>query len=287
MNVASIVSLILAIDIFRRDRRVPAYAVLLAIGNLHVLDLLIRGQIDAFVLLAMAVGWWAVLARRPLVLSMSLCVMAIKPMNVALPGLLFLFAIRHWPRRDILTVFSMPVVVLILSGFIAGADWPLRYMEYTREHPIPNRHRSITIWNVASLIGIPLWIIAIGGLFAVGAFLREAWQQGVTLWTLSLAVATNFAFTYYAGGYHYVLMIPALLLIGSRSQSLLLLAYLTTWTPLIRLGDNTLMHWDAIFPALIFITLWALAPRERGRTPAIRRRAPASADDRLARPKPV
>ncbi len=280
MNVASIVCIVTAIDIFRRARPVPSYVVLLAIGNLHVLDLLVRGQVDAFVLLAVTLGWWSILTHRPLVLSLALCVMAIKPVNVALAGLLYLLAIRHWSRRDIATVLSIPVIVLIISILMAGADWPLRYIQYARDYPVPNRHRSIDIWDIASTIGLPRWPVLFVAAIAIFAFLREAWHEGVTLWTVSLALVTNFAFTYYASGYHYVLLIPALLLVASHSRVLLVLAYLATWTPLVRLADETINHWDYLYLVLLFLSLWALAPRERGRRPALEREAHAAQDVR-------
>lgn len=262
LNIASILSILIAADLVSRARPASKLFVLLAVANMHTLDLLIRGQLDGLLLLGLVLGWFAVQNHQPLLLSFALCVLGIKPPNVLLATLLILYAIRGWSRRDLFIVFSLPAVALIASVFISGPDWPLRYISFAREHPTA-KHRSISIWNISGEFGLPVGPFVALAVVAAIAFVREVLHQGLTLWTLSLAVTTNLMFTVYAGGYHYLLLTPAFLLVAYHNRAWALAIYLTTFTPAIRATSSDVMHWDYIYPGLLFLALWVYATRER------------------------
>jgi hypothetical protein len=260
LNVASILGLTGSIHAYRQVRPVPTYAVILALTSPHVFDLLIRGQIDGILLVGAVLGWWAVRRQRPLWVGAAFCLLAIKPLNVVLVMLLLLIGIRGWPRRDWLKVFSLPALAMVASVFIAGWDWPLRYVDFARKYPVTDL-RSITFWRSAPQLGLPTWPFAIVGVIAVAAFVWQAWQRGVNDWTLNLGLATNLVFSFYANGYHYVLLIPSFLFVSTRSWRFTLLAYALTWTPLFRLHDDKIVYRDYAYPILLLILLWVYRPR--------------------------
>lgn len=253
--VFSIVAILGTIHVFRLSHPVPAFIVFMALANLHTVDLLIRGQIDAILLVGAILGWWAIKQHRPVWLSLAFTLLITKPQNVTLVGLLFLIAMRDWPRADQIKSLYLVAGVLALSPLLAGLDWPIRYLDYVRHNP-PADHRSISVWRNAPLIGLPIWPMIPIVLIAVIAFLRAAWRDGLTGWTFCLALTTNVAFGFYVNGYHYVLLVPAFIFIASKYKLVALLAYLATWTPLIRLHDNTLMYPDMLYPVILLSALW-------------------------------
>jgi hypothetical protein len=263
LNVASILGLVGSIHAYRQVRPVPTYAVVLALTSPHVFDLLIRGQIDGVLLVGAVLGWWAIRQQRPLGLALAFCLLAIKPLNVILVMLLFLSGIRRWSRRDWLKVFSLPALAMLVSVFIAGWDWPLRYVDFARANPLTDL-RSITFWRSAPQLGLPTWPFAILGVFAVAAFLWQAWHLGVNDWTLNLSLATNLVFSFYANGYHYVLLIPSFLFVSTKSWVLTLIAYALTWTPLFRIHDDQIVYRDYAYPILLLILLWMFRHRLNG-----------------------
>ncbi|GIV80701.1 MAG: hypothetical protein KatS3mg051_0055 [Anaerolineae bacterium] len=100
LTVSTLAMLLAAPGLLREERAFPVYAFVFALLNLHTFDLLIRGQVDGFSLLGIAVGWWAIQQHRPWALSLAFWLMAIKPINVALCAALYLIVIRSWPRSD-------------------------------------------------------------------------------------------------------------------------------------------------------------------------------------------
>lgn len=256
---ASLVGLIAAVRIYQGSRSVTMLGVVFALANLHTFDLLVRGQIDVVVLLGLVLGAWAIPNRRPVMTGLALCLMVMKPpLNIALPGLLYLLAIRTWPRRELGRVMWFPVGVLIVSSLMVGLDWPLLFV---RNVETPVNYLSISLWRGAAVLGLPAWPIAIAAVVAVIAWLRLAMREGLTDRTLSLALATNFVFTNYANGDHYILLIPALLYVARHSPRLALLAYLTTWTPLLRLplGPDA-SPIDILYPVVLLGAAWYLRP---------------------------
>src|SRR5260221_11830126 len=100
LNVGSLVGILLCIRALALTKPIPVYAIALAMANLHSFDVLLRGEIDVVPLLGVVLGWWAVQTRRPLALSLALALMAVKPVNVVLPALVLLLAIRDWRLAD-------------------------------------------------------------------------------------------------------------------------------------------------------------------------------------------
>jgi hypothetical protein len=238
----------------------------MSLANLHTFDLLIRGgKFDAIVLLGVALSWWAIRAHRPMALSLGFWLIAIKPLNAVLSALLFVYAIRKWPRSHILQVFSLPVLSVIISGFFIGFDWPWRYLTFNQGTP-PNDYLSAAIWRGASQLGVPQWPIALLAAAALAGLVWLTLRVGLTEWSLAVALATNLTFTPYANDSHFVLLVPAFLYVVRRDWRLGLLAYLATWTPLLRLkwgyGAASI---DILYPVLLLVAAWMIGLRSMPR----------------------
>jgi hypothetical protein len=251
LNTMSLLSMLAAIRFLRGSERAPIYALLLPLANLHTFDLLIRGQIDALVLLGVALGWFATMNERPLMLSMGFWLMSIKPQNVLLVIALFLWSIRRWPLREWIAVFSLPLLSLLVSSLVIGFDWPIRYWSNLQIHP-PLSYLRTTIWRGAAQLGVARWPLVLSALLAVTVFVSSVKKEGASRRTLSIALATNLLLTPYALGYHYVLLIPAMFHLALDDWRAGLLAYLVTWSPLLRLRWGFDIAWiDAAYPMVL------------------------------------
>ena len=222
LTTASLMCLLLALYVLRRLQPIPRYGLVLALVNLSVVDLIIHGQLDMFTLAGMVLGWWAVEKRNPLLLGAGFCLMSMKPVNIVLPVLVFLIAIRKWSWRDIGLVFTAPLLMLAASSALVGFDWPLKYVANYHD---PVSKFAISIWRGMAVLNLPTWLPAIPGVVALLAFLRRAWREGLTEWTLGIAIATNLAFTPYAHGHYYVALIPAFLSVSRRDWRWAVLAW--------------------------------------------------------------
>ncbi|MGQ9848905.1 MAG: glycosyltransferase 87 family protein [Aggregatilineaceae bacterium] len=249
-----------SVPLLRERRAFPVHAVLFALLNLHTFDVLIRVQVDGFVPFGVALGWWAIHQRRPWLLSLAFWLMAIKPINVVLVAAIYLVAIRHWSRSEQARVLALPGFSLLVSFVVLGADWPLRYIEAYRLDPPDRAYLTLTLWRIARSIHFPFWplIVLAGG--CVALTLRLAWRVGLHQWTLSIALATNLVFAQYATGNHYVNLIPAMLFLATRSRRVATLAYLATFTPLLRIWFGVrIAPIDLLYPLILLIAAWRFA----------------------------
>ncbi len=247
----------------REERAFPPLAVLLALLNLHTFDVLIRVQVDGFVPFGVALGWWAIRRRHPWLLSLAFWLLAIKPINVVVVAAIYLIAIRHWSRREQIQVFAFPVISLLISFVVLGADWPLRYLDSYQLDPPDRAYLTLTLWRIARSVDFPFWPLIVLAAACVALTLWLAWRVGLHRWTLSIALATNLVFAQYATGNHYVNLIPAMLFIATRSRRVAALAYLTTFTPLLRAWFGVrVAPIDLLYPITLLIASWYFAVQD-------------------------
>ena len=98
----------------------------------------------------------------------------------------------------------------------------------------------------------------------------HAWRTGLTEHTLIAALTTNLLVSPYVVGNHLVCLIPAYLLIVSRSRWLGVLLFLTTFTPLLRASGNP--EWataDLLYPLSLWLVGWYYALRDPGKTAGV------------------
>lgn len=263
LTVGTLAMLLATTGLMREEYPFPPYTYVVALLNLHTFDLLIRGQVDGFSLLGVALGWWAIRRHRPWTLSLAFWLMAIKPINILLAALLYLIDIRHWCLRDQIKALALPVLSLLISFLFLGADWPARYVENYQIFSPPKAYLTLTLWRIARSIHFPFWplIVLAGGCVALTLLL--AWRVGPHPWTLSIALATNLVFAQYATGNHYVNLIPAVLFTGARSRRVATVAYLTTFTPLLRMWFGTrIAPIDLLYPLTLFVAGWYFAAKD-------------------------
>lgn len=247
-------------------RRIPPLFVVLSMVNLHTVDVLFRGQVDALALFGVLLGWLGVRNHRPYVLSWGLWFIAIKPNNLLLVVAVYLLAVRYWDRRDLLRVVSIPAISFALSLLIVGPDWPLRYIENHRVYG-PSRYLSVTIWRAldqAGLLAELFWPVA--ALLVIAA-LVFAYRAGLTEHVLILALTTNLLVSPYVVGNHLIYLVPAYLLIASRNRWLGVLIFLTTLTPLLRASGGP--EWatvDLLYPLSLWLAGWYYIMRDPGKT---------------------
>ncbi len=257
LNTLSLSIIALTIHIWRSNEyTIPIPVLFLSLFNPHTIDLFVRGQIDAFILIGVVIGWWATNARRPLWLALAFALLAMKPLNVILVSLLFLITIRHWTWSERLMTLSVPTVLVLISPLLFGLDWPLRYIEYIRVDP-PWDGIEITIWKGLELAGLPNWPFIPLALVAVATFVWWGWQIGATRWMVCVALATNLVFTTYATGNHYILLVPVFIYLAWQDWRLVILAYLFMWTPFSRFKWSDTSSWlDIFYAILLLITSW-------------------------------
>lgn len=263
LTVSTLAMLLAATGLVREEHSFPVYASVAALLNLHTFDLLIRGQVDGFSLLGIALGWWAIRQHRPWALSFAFWLMAIKPINVALCAALYLITIRSWPRNDRIKALTLPVLSLLASFILLGVDWPVRYVENYQVFSPPKAYLTLTVWRIARSIHFPFWPLILLAAVCVALALWLAWRAGLHRWTLSIALATNLVFAQYATGNHYVNLVPAMLFVATRSRRLATLAYLTTFTPLLRIWFGVrVAPIDLLYPITLLIASWYFAVQD-------------------------
>lgn len=262
-NTASLLAIVGAIHLWRQRYPTPTLAVAFALVNLHTIDFMMRAQVDAVILLAAVLSWWFLVQKRPVLLAVALVFLFAKPLNVLLLGGLFALNLWRWPRVDQLSVMGVLALVGIVCLPIFGFDYPLRYLDFAI-HTRPIDDVSISIWKAADQLHIPLVLMAIPAVLAMGAWLMLALRRPDSVWTFTLAIATTFFVTTYANGNHYVLLMPALFWVASHNRWLATLAYLATWTPLLRAAYGFDVSWaDIGYPAILMLSLWYLWWREQ------------------------
>jgi hypothetical protein len=261
--------LLWTVRVFSVTRTVSLLLVLAAVCNLHTFDLLVRGQIDAFVLLGVALGFWAVEKHKPWRLSMALVLLTVKPVNVALPALVILWPILRWTARDLVKVATLPLLAFISSFPLFGWDWPARWWASYQAFP-PRQAWVSTLWRALESLHLPLWPGAVLSLFALGFLVWIARRVGSNRQSVATAQATNLAITPYSLSYHYVLIMGiSLPEISATSRVAVLALWILTFLPLARVWIPATYWWlDILFPIAAWVTLVASSVWSRADLPA-------------------
>ena len=230
--VASLTGIIWAASAIQEGVRPKIGLVLLAVANLQILNLHLVANVDGFALAGVAAGWVSIRRRQPWLLAAALWLMSLKPVNVWPAALLLLTALRPWPPRDWLKAASVLAASVAVS-LALDPSWPVRYFNLVRADSLADYTLVSTVWRASAALAIPLFAVVGAAAVAAPACVAVAWRFGLRQATVSLVLATTLAFTPYATGIHYVLLVPAFVYVGRR-WPMLVVAYLATWTPLLR-----------------------------------------------------
>jgi len=222
MNTASLACILLSIQLL--VGRAPWWVVVVAVSNIYTANLLGANQWDAYILAAIAVGWWAIQNEKPVLLGLALAVVGTKPTNALLPALLLLseVVVRRWSWRRWVAVLIIPVECLLASFLISGLDWPWRYVHFVRLAG-PNAGYNVTFWrSTTALEGLLELATIVASVTTLGWVINRRGIDGVTL---SLALLVNLIFSPYATIYHYVIVIPLIVWLGLQDSLWLVWVY--------------------------------------------------------------
>ena len=264
LNLVSICGILVAGVAMIHSRKQQWLPIVLSIASLHTIDLLIRGNVDGLLALGIGLGWMGLQKKQPWLLAASLWLLSIKPVNVILAGLFLLWAVRDWKRRDILVAAVPTLTSIILSPFISGLDWPFRYYHWMQINP-PMVYLQTSLWRTLDLVGVHSTAVYWGIFFfalLLGSILIVR-SRSLSPELFGFILALNLLFSTYTLGSHYVILVPAFIVLVQRTRWGNLV-WLLTLTPLLRLSFGfSLAPIDILYPLGLFIWLGIILLRDR------------------------
>jgi len=250
---ASLAGLMFAVWVVDRHNKLFWLVKGLAVANLHTFDLLIRGNVDGFVVLGVGLGWLGIEKRKPWLLGIGIWFLSLKPMNVILVILVFIKLVRKWSLNEKIQTALPLTFSLGISFFILGFDWPVRYVEMVGQNP-PLMYLQTSFWRMLAFLGIErIWALVLFGVVVIGFGILVWWLPQVDQRILALAIAMNLVFSPYTLGSHYVLLAPVFVILGKEHKRFALLWFLTL-TPLLRLWWGFAWAWvDIVYPTALML----------------------------------
>lgn len=257
INVVGLIGIALALATFGRGLRSWAWA--LAATPFFVFMLLIRGNLDGVALLGLGLSWWAVGKRRPWALAAGLWLASLKPINL-LPLIPYLIWLAwRWRLQEKLAALSLMLVSVVAAFVLFGLDWPLRYVGFSLAAP-PADYLAVNLWKLSDRLGLEASARLLLGLLVLGGTAIGCARVKRSPVGLALAMAGWFVLTPYAQEIHYVLLTPALLAVARRNRPAAVLAYLASYTPLLRIPFGyEVNQLDLIYPATLWLALVGIA----------------------------
>lgn len=165
LTLLSLALVLVSLRTFTRSMAVTA----LAVSTPFTVDLVLRGQVDAFALAGVVLTMRALEQRRAWWLAGGLWLMSIKPLNVVLVFLLALFALRGWMWSERARALSLLGMSAAVSLAVCGLDWPMRYVRFSAANPV-YRGFSVSLWDMPEL-----WL-AVSAIAFVWWWSKQAWH---------------------------------------------------------------------------------------------------------------
>ncbi len=257
INVLGLIGIVWALATFGRGLR--SWIWVLAATPFFVIMLLIRGNLDGVSLLGLGLSWWAVTKRRPWALAVGLWLASLKPINL-LPLIPYLVWLAwRWRLREKLAALSLMLVSMVSASVLFGLDWPLRYVGFSLAAP-PADYLAVNLWKLSGVLGLEASAKLLLGLLVMcgTAFGCARFKTSAT--GPALAMAGWFLLTPYAQEIHYVLLIPALLAVARWNRAAAGVAYLASYTPLLRIPFGYVVNQlDLVYPATLWLALVGIA----------------------------
>jgi hypothetical protein len=256
LNLVSLCGILTAgIAVFNRKR--PEWlALLLGVASLHTVDVLIRGNVDGLLAFGVGLGWIGLQKKQPWLMAAGLWLLSTKPINVVLAGVFLLLAIRAWKRRDILIAIGPTLISILASPWISGIDWPYRYYYWMQVNPAMI-YLQTSLWRTFALFGIHNSAVT-WGVFIITLILGCVIILRSPILTpqlLGFLLAANLLFSPYTLGSHYVILVPAFIVLVQRTRWAYF-TWLLTLTPLLRMVYGFgFAPIDILYPAALFIWL--------------------------------
>ncbi len=232
----SIGSVMIAVDVFAHSRAAQDFLLIFfLIANLHFIYLLYLGQVDGIMLIALTLGYLAARREKPGELAATLFLMGMKPINLVLAAALYVYhAFQHWRRQQFVIAVVLPAFSLLaLSVLISGPDWVVRYIDRFGNGDKPGI-MQVSLWD----LGLPPGLVAIPAIGLLLLLAQAVKTQGLSHWTLSLALVINALLSPHTKSYHFVLLYPAFIYLWLCSRRAAVAVWLITFTPLLRTGGE-------------------------------------------------
>ena len=174
--------------------------------------------------------------------------------NLLLPLLLITWSLRKWNIRDILKAAIIPILTIIATMLIFGADWGIRLYEKLSPGLPYNPLTTLSTWQLAEALSIPVIVPIIISIALLALVVK---YRELTTEHIALAIVVNFLISNYVAGYHFVALIPAILCI--RHRGLVFIAWLLSLMPLVRLISPDLAWLMLLLPIFIgCVLLWQI-----------------------------
>jgi len=218
-----------------------------------VLAMFWMGNMEPFPLLGAALSAWAIRERRPWVLGLGLVLLATKPQEAFLVAPVLLWAVRRWRRSEWVQVALAPIVVAFLTVALFDWSWLRKLLNAPGGYQSRWMWINISMWWRFAPYGVA-WLCSIGVAVAgLVLIIRRRFDE----YALALAVTFGAVASPYLATHHLVLpMTLAWPWLLDRKPWLAVLVYLTSLTPLARLGGDQSVNWlDFLFPLTLAVTL--------------------------------
>jgi hypothetical protein len=253
LNLLTLLGVLLALRVFGQG--VPLWLKTIATIPFSLFLLLITGNIDGVVLLGFCLSFWALQSRNTFLLATGIWLATLKPINT-LPLLIFVLLLTwKWSWKDKFKGISFLLISFIISFPLFGWDWPLRYYQYVTASP-PLDFPIVTIWKLGDQFNIHfLFLLAISAIICVVTFL-QVYSSGISDETFALVTAGWMLITPYALDIHYVLLVPAFLITARHIRGVAVIAYLTTYLPLLRIPYGfEIKCIDLVYPIMLWLSI--------------------------------
>jgi hypothetical protein len=216
--------------------------------NLHLFDLLLRGQIDGFVLLGTLGMLAGVQRKNPYILSMGWFFAAIRPTSIFLlwPYTLWLAYRGGYLKKALI----IPIIVVGLSLIIFDPLWMWRWYEMIRfkGSPLPG-YWLVSWWRAADTLHLPniLALIVSGIILAISLWALARYKPQPKT-AFAFLILTSLLIMPYTLSYHYSVLMAIFipLLLGWRLW-LAMPLFLLTLTPVLRAFWGVEFSWLDIF----------------------------------------
>lgn len=262
-----------AVFVFSSANQARPIALAFALFNLHMFDLLFRGQLSSFEVAGIALSWVAYRKKNPWLMGLAyFTLMLIPPNTIPIAVYMVWITRRDWSRKAWATSFIIPIGV-VLASLIFFGWWPSRWL--ANNGAVPQQIFFLTtIWRMAGQLGLPI-IIPIGITAGAIALAVWAWRragsrggQESDLARLMLLIAVTLMITPYSLGYRLVPLLACVMPYLARwRRDVLIGLYALTFLPLARIFVGRDNSWiDILFVAAVFLATALYVGKSRTET---------------------
>lgn len=234
MALFSVIAIFLTAQVYRAGR-------LLLLGALMTpatISLLLLGQVDAWIILGVSLGIWALKRQVGWAMGLALALVLVKPQIGGLVALLWLWKM---PKQMRLSALASLGGIWAISSFVIGTWWPLGI---PLTSPIGFSNMNVSTLAAVKGIGLPpsIYLLLALSLLAFWGILickRSSDQYTIALSILIAALASP----YVARHSMSAAMATAFIYVGRHSWPTGLVVYILTWIPLLGIWKTPWPGW--------------------------------------------